>query len=58
MDGDFTFSSITFPATRGAVAYQGDAAFCAARTYLEGVYYPIPFTSITPATGVAFAWRE
>lgn len=58
VNGDFTLSVITFPASRGGRGYVGDAAFLEKLTFLAGVYYPIPFTSITPATGSAIGWLD
>ena len=58
VNGDLTISAITFPASRGGVAYSGDSAFLATVTFLEGVYYPIPFIAITPATGEALGWID
>lgn len=58
VNGDFTLSAISFPASRAGRGYVGDAAFLATLTFLAGVYYPIPFTSITPATGSAIGWLD
>lgn len=58
VNGDFTISDITFPLSRGGRGYLGDASFLITLTFLEGVYYPIPFTSITPAIGSAIGWLD
>ena len=58
VNGDFTITDITLPTSRGGRGYRGDAAFLATITFKEGVYYPIPCTSITPATGEAIGWRD
>jgi hypothetical protein len=58
VNGDFTLSSITFPSSRAGRGYVGDATFLATLTFLAGVYYPIPFTAITPATGAALGWLD
>jgi hypothetical protein len=58
VNGDFTVSAITLPTARGGTGYRGDDAFLATITFKEGVYYPIPFTAITPATGAALGWRD
>lgn len=58
VNGDFTLSAVAFPTSRAGRGYVGDAAFMATLTFKEGVYYPIPFTSITPATGSAIGWLD
>ncbi len=58
VNGDFQITAITLPKVRGARGYRGDAAFLATITFKEGVYYPIPCTAITPATGEAIGWRD
>ena len=58
VNGDFTINDITLPTSRGGRGYRGDADFLATITFKEGVYYPIPCTSITPATGEAIGWRD
>ena len=58
VNGDFTIADITLPTVRGARGYRGDAAFLATITFKEGVYYPIPCVSITPATGSAIGWLD
>lgn len=58
VNGDFEITAITLPTSRGGRGYRGDAAFLATVNFKEGVYYPIPCTAITPATGEAIGWRD
>lgn len=58
VNGDFTVSAIVHPDARGGRGYTGDPTFVATITFQEGVYYPIPFTSIVPATGEAIGWLD
>lgn len=57
MNGDATITSITYPTMRAGREYVGDTGVNA-DTFKEGVFYPIPFVSITLASGVIYGWRE